>query len=244
MELVTGIEPVTLSLPRIRSADWATPAYVMNGCGDRTWTCDLRVMSPTSYQLLHPAMNGGGRRIRTFEVEDGRFTVCSLWPLGNPSKNNGAGDRNWTHNLLITSQLLYRLSYASIPQHGILYIFLNNLSIEFLAQIDFLFNAYVSRIALYYNSIGNIFTQVFFYKNIYIFLTITLHPIQHILGNYHFLNQNSLYIYPLNRFPTLTTLIFLPQIMISLIDFLLCEEYTTHRNYSMWGYTNGWKISG
>ena len=30
--------------------------------------------------------NGGGRRIRTFEVEDGRFTVCSLWPLGNPSK--------------------------------------------------------------------------------------------------------------------------------------------------------------
>ena len=84
------------------------------GCGDRTWTCDLRVMSPTSYQLLHPAINGGGRRIRTFEVEDGRFTVCSLWPLGNPSKNNGAGDRNWTHNLLITSQLLYLLSYASI----------------------------------------------------------------------------------------------------------------------------------
>ena len=94
MELVTGIEPVTLSLPRIRSADWATPAQwtftsLANicGCGDRTWTCDLRVMSPTSYQLLHPAIDGGGRRIRTFEVEDGRFTVCSLWPLGNPSIN-------------------------------------------------------------------------------------------------------------------------------------------------------------
>ena len=121
-------------------------------------------MSPTSYQLLHPAMNGGGRRIRTFEVEDGRSTVCSLWPLGNPSKNNGAGDRNRTHNLLITSQLLYRLSYASIPQHGILYIFLNILSIDFLAQIDILFCASVSRIALYYNSIGNIFAQVLFYK--------------------------------------------------------------------------------
>src|SRR3569833_3409299 len=25
------------------------------GCGDRTRTCDLRVMSPTSCQLLHPA---------------------------------------------------------------------------------------------------------------------------------------------------------------------------------------------
>ena len=29
--------------------------------------------------------DGGGRRIRTFEVCDGRFTVCSLWPLGNPT---------------------------------------------------------------------------------------------------------------------------------------------------------------
>ena len=29
---------------------------------------------------------GGGRGwIRTTEVADGRFTVCSLWPLGNPS---------------------------------------------------------------------------------------------------------------------------------------------------------------
>ena len=32
---------------------------VMNtlyGCGDRTRTCDLRVMSPTSYQLLYSAI--------------------------------------------------------------------------------------------------------------------------------------------------------------------------------------------
>ncbi|WP_447854769.1 hypothetical protein, partial [Enterobacter mori] len=27
-------------------------------------------------------------RIRTFEVDDGRFTVCSLWPLGNPTRGN------------------------------------------------------------------------------------------------------------------------------------------------------------
>jgi hypothetical protein len=38
------------------------------GCGDRTRTCDLRVMSPTSCQLLHPAiviwwrMTGSNRR--------------------------------------------------------------------------------------------------------------------------------------------------------------------------------------
>ena len=30
--------------------------------------------------------DGGGGRIRTFEVDDGRFTVCSLWPLGNPAR--------------------------------------------------------------------------------------------------------------------------------------------------------------
>ncbi len=30
--------------------------------------------------------DGGGGRIRTFEVDDGRFTVCSLWPLGNPTR--------------------------------------------------------------------------------------------------------------------------------------------------------------
>ena len=45
----------------------------------------------------------------------GRFTVCSLWPLGYPSKchRSGAGGGTRTRNLLITNQLLCRLSYAS-----------------------------------------------------------------------------------------------------------------------------------
>ena len=40
-----------------------------------------------THQVYHTAVvkNGGGGRIRTFEVDDGRFTVCSLWPLGNPT---------------------------------------------------------------------------------------------------------------------------------------------------------------
>ena len=40
-----------------------------------------------SHRYYHIAVvnNGGGGRIRTFEVDDGRFTVCSLWPLGNPT---------------------------------------------------------------------------------------------------------------------------------------------------------------
>ena len=36
--------------------------------------------------------DGGGGRIRTFEVDDGRFTVCSLWPLGNPTRGNSNFD--------------------------------------------------------------------------------------------------------------------------------------------------------
>ena len=55
---------------------------------------------------------GGKGWIRTTEVADDRFTVCSLWPLGNLPKY-GAGDWNRTRNLLITNQLLCQLSYTS-----------------------------------------------------------------------------------------------------------------------------------
>ena len=55
---------------------------------------------------------GGERWIRTIEVCDNRFTVCSLWPLGNLS-TYGAGDGTRTRNLLITNQLLCQLSYTS-----------------------------------------------------------------------------------------------------------------------------------
>ncbi|WP_440840498.1 hypothetical protein, partial [Serratia marcescens] len=34
-----------------------------------------------SLQVHQQREDGGGGRIRTFEVSDGRFTVCSLWPL-------------------------------------------------------------------------------------------------------------------------------------------------------------------
>ena len=38
-----------------KRADHAVDPFHLS-CGGRTRTCDLRVMSPTSYQLLHPAM--------------------------------------------------------------------------------------------------------------------------------------------------------------------------------------------
>ena len=62
--------------------------------------------------------SGGQGWIRTTEVVDGRFTVCSLWPLGNlpilKLQKNGAGGRTRTPDLLITNQLLYQLSYTSV----------------------------------------------------------------------------------------------------------------------------------
>ena len=62
---------------------------------------------------------GGGRWIRTTEAISSRFTVCPLWPLGNSpifyfQELIGAGRRIRTPDLLITNQLLYRLSYTGV----------------------------------------------------------------------------------------------------------------------------------
>ena len=79
-----------------------------HSCGGRIWTCGLRVMSPTSFQTALPrdvvAENfilfptkvsiwnfrrlSGWRWIRTIEAWSSRFTVCPLWPLGNPPKTH------------------------------------------------------------------------------------------------------------------------------------------------------------
>ena len=59
--------------------------YPFFACGDRIWTCDLRVMSPTSYRtaLLRGSIKWAEKdsNLRSYR---NRFTVCPLWPLGNP----------------------------------------------------------------------------------------------------------------------------------------------------------------
>ena len=49
--------------------------------------CPKRTLEPESSASANsaiPAYEVGGQGwIRTTEVTDGRFTVCSLWPLGN-----------------------------------------------------------------------------------------------------------------------------------------------------------------
>ncbi len=72
------------------------------GSGDRIWTCDLRVMSPTSYQTAPP---------RNYCV----FDVTVILRFGMPSQNNqsrlkgiGSGDRIWTCDLRVMSPTSYQ----------------------------------------------------------------------------------------------------------------------------------------
>ena len=53
----------------------------------RSHVVSTAATSARNRNLLHqtPFMNGGGGRIRTSEGFADRFTVCSLWPLGNPT---------------------------------------------------------------------------------------------------------------------------------------------------------------
>lgn len=54
MSVLGGYEPMSYKLMKIKK-----PLVIhqrLLGSGSRTRTYDLRVMSPTSYQLLHPAL--------------------------------------------------------------------------------------------------------------------------------------------------------------------------------------------
>ena len=91
-----GLEPITCWLQISCSANWATSAQRLSA--------------------------NGWRWIRTTEATCNRFTVCPLWPLGNPPiwslfnhcLRSEADDRTRTDNLLITNQLLCQLSHIGI----------------------------------------------------------------------------------------------------------------------------------
>ena len=91
-----------------------------------------------SFALCAFSFYGGQGRIWTSEGIASRFTVCSIWPLWNLPKNrmynfcfsvlcltfvlaplrlmtflySGAGERLRTPDILITSEVLYQLSYT------------------------------------------------------------------------------------------------------------------------------------
>jgi hypothetical protein len=62
-------------------------SHTQTGAGNGTRTRDPELGRLALYQLSYSRENGGEGRIRTFEGIAGRFTVCSLWPLGNLSSS-------------------------------------------------------------------------------------------------------------------------------------------------------------
>ena len=78
---------------------------------DRTRTDNLLITNQLLCQLSHIGFAvklSGWRRIRTFESVANRFTVCPLWPLGNPSKYGTYRAR--TYDPLLVRQMLSQLS--------------------------------------------------------------------------------------------------------------------------------------
>ena len=90
--------------------------------GDRIWTYDLRVMSPTSFQTAPPR----GKKIKWAEMDSNHRSITqqiySLSPLATRESTHllllatscfkqKADDRTRTDNLLITNQLLCQLSH-------------------------------------------------------------------------------------------------------------------------------------
>lgn len=107
LERETRFELATSSLEGWSSTNWATPAHMIIGfISDTEESLKIKIKG-----FLYPCMNssrkpcsnnrsrfgcrnllhtpylqaGGGGRIRTSVGFADRFTVCSLWPLGNPT---------------------------------------------------------------------------------------------------------------------------------------------------------------
>ena len=97
------------------STDWANGAKLIGCLGKiRTYECHSQSVVPYRLATRQYVTQSGGRRwIWTIEPEgtdlqSAAFGHFAILP------NSGAESRTWTHNLLITSQLLYQLSYSGL----------------------------------------------------------------------------------------------------------------------------------
>ena len=118
-----------------------------------------------------------------FELWNPKEQIYSLPRLTTSlSLQSGAGNRTWTHNLLITSQLLYQLSYSGTwwaiqdsnlwppaCKAGALTNWANRPDIEFLFFCHSLADKY--NITMYYQRCQRFFKIFFiFFKKYYIYL--------------------------------------------------------------------------
>lgn len=88
-----------------------------NGAGEEARTLDFHLGRVALYQLSYARIqNDNDKKMVAWggfeppKADAGRFTVCSLWPLGNHAILNGAAHRNRTCDLRFTKPLLYQLS--------------------------------------------------------------------------------------------------------------------------------------
>ena len=100
-----------IHLAALESVRFARCSNASCGAGDWTRTHNLLITNQLLCQLSHIGLAvklSGWRRIRTFESVANRFTVCPLWPLGNPSKYGTYRAR--TYDPLLVRQMLSQLS--------------------------------------------------------------------------------------------------------------------------------------
>ena len=104
----------------------------INGCGSKTRTYDLRVMSPTSYQLLHPAIlylkwwlgTESNRRHKDFQSFALPTELPSqIWCLGPESNRHGCHHPQDFKSCASTSSATQAFNYfrhAPIFKNGVL----------------------------------------------------------------------------------------------------------------------------
>ncbi len=90
--------------------------WLKNGAGEEIRTLDIHLGRVALYQLSYARKQNLTTKMVAWggfeppKADAGRFTVCSLWPLGNHAIFNGAAHRNRTCDLRFTKPLLYQLS--------------------------------------------------------------------------------------------------------------------------------------
>ena len=88
------VQPGLGSRPRARSAERIWSGKRDSNPRPSAWKADALPLSYSRSSHCCGKRDGGGGRIRTFEGIADRFTVCSLWPLGNPSTSTMRSPRS------------------------------------------------------------------------------------------------------------------------------------------------------